>query len=97
VTPDASGGSSPRHQILARSSHDLPHRVSFDAFFRYVSELPAQNVEAYSTLDLRLAWRPTPSIELAVVGQNLLQPHHKEWGGDVEIRRGVYGQVSVRR
>jgi iron complex outermembrane receptor protein len=96
ITPDQSGGASPRHQLFVRSSHDLPHGVAVDAFFRYVGELKAQSVPAYSTLDVRLAWRPTPSLELAVVGQNLLQPHHKEWGGDVEIRRGVYGQVSLR-
>jgi iron complex outermembrane receptor protein len=97
ITGDPSRGSSPRNQFFVRSSHDLPHRINLDGFFRYVGELPGQNVPAYSSLDLRLAWRPTASVELAVVGQNLLQPHHKEWGGDVEIRRGVYGQVSVRR
>lgn len=49
-----------------------------------------------AVVDLRLAWRPVPSIELAVVGQNLLQPHHKEWGGGVEIRRGVYAEATWR-
>jgi iron complex outermembrane receptor protein len=80
-----------------RSSHDLPHGVRFDAFFRYVDEVPSQRVPAYSSLDLRLAWRPTPALELAVVGQNLLDDHHPEWGGDTEIRRAVYGQVALRR
>jgi iron complex outermembrane receptor protein len=97
LTADPSGRSSTRHQVFARSSHDLPHRIAFDAFFRYVGEIRAQGVPAYSSLDLRLAWRPRPSVELAVVGQNLLEPHHKQWSGDVGIRRGVYGQVSVRR
>jgi iron complex outermembrane receptor protein len=96
VTPDASRLSSPRHQYFVRSSHDLPHRVFLDAFFRYVDELPAQRVPAYSSLDLRLAWRATPSVELAVVGHGLLDPDHLEWGS-VGMRRGVYGQVSFRR
>jgi iron complex outermembrane receptor protein len=97
LSAETSPGASPRNQLFVRSSHDLPLRLSVDAFFRYVGELTAQNVPAYSELDLRLAWRPKSSVELAVVGQNLLHPHHKEWGGPgVEISRGVYGQVSVR-
>jgi iron complex outermembrane receptor protein len=97
LTADPNSGSSPRNQLFVRSSHDLPHGVRFDAFFRYVDEVPSQRVPAYSSLDLRLAWRPTPALELAVVGQNLLDDHHPEWGGDTEIRRAVYGQVALRR
>jgi iron complex outermembrane receptor protein len=97
VTADASVRSSPRNQFFLRSSHDLPHRISLDAFFRYVDEIPAQSVPAYASLDARLAWRPTETVELSVVGQNLLDAHHKEWGGDTEIRRGVYGQITLRR
>jgi iron complex outermembrane recepter protein len=33
------------------------------------------DVESYSTLDLRFAWRPRPGVELSVVGQNLLGRH----------------------
>jgi iron complex outermembrane receptor protein len=96
VTPDAARLSSPRHQWFVRSSVDLPRRVLLDAYFRWVDEVPAQRVPSYASLDLRLAWRPAPALELAVVGQNLLDPHHPEWG-TVEVRRGVYGQVSFRR
>jgi iron complex outermembrane receptor protein len=96
LTPDVADRSSPRHQLVLRSGHDLPRSLTLDALFRYVGALPAQNVPAYSSLDLRLGWRPVPALEIAVVGQNLLDPHHEEWGS-VEIRRGVYAQVSWRR
>jgi iron complex outermembrane receptor protein len=96
ITADNSERASPRHQLFVRSAHDLPGRATADLFFRHVSGLPAQNVPAYSSLDARLAWRPAPALELAVVGQNLLQPHHKEWTA-VEIRRGFYAQVAWRR
>ena len=36
----------------------------------------------YSTADARFAWRATRELELSVVGQNLLQPFHSEFGGD---------------
>jgi iron complex outermembrane recepter protein len=96
LTADTTNGASPRNQLFVRSSHDLPHGVYLDAFFRYVGEVPAQKVPAYSSLDLRLAWRPTAALELAVVGQNLLEDSHLEWG-NVAIRRGVYGRVTWRR
>ncbi len=96
LTADTTNGASPRHQLFVRSSHDLPHGLFFDAFFRYVDEVPAQRVPAYSSLDLRLAWRPSAGLELAVVGQNLLDASHLEWGG-VAVRRGVYGRLAWRR
>ena len=96
LTPDSSAGSSPRHQAQVRSALELPGSTSLELQFRYVSALPAQKVAAYASLDVRLAWRPTPRLELAVVGQNLLDPHHPEFGGGVEIERGVYGMASLR-
>lgn len=93
-------GSTPRHQAEVLSSFDLPHGVSFSQFFRYASELPAQKVRGYSTLDLNLAWTIRPEWKLSVVGQNLLQPHHEEWGtGDpnqlnVAVRRGAYVKLT---
>jgi iron complex outermembrane receptor protein len=94
LTSDTSAGSSPRHQVQVQSSLDLPRRTSFDLYFRYVSELPAQRVPGYASLDARVAWRPVPRLEISVVGQNLLDPHHPEFGGGVEIERGVYGRAS---
>jgi iron complex outermembrane receptor protein len=76
----------------------LPKRVEFDATYRYVSGLPAQNVKAYSTADAHLGWHPSDHWTLSVVGQNLLQPHHPEFGTDVDtivgIKRDVYGKLT---
>jgi iron complex outermembrane receptor protein len=94
LTPDTSEGSSPRHQVQVRSAFDLPKRTSFDVSFRYVSELPAQRVPSYTSLDARVSWRPVPRLQLEVVGQNLLDPHHPEFGGGVEIKRGAYARAS---
>jgi iron complex outermembrane receptor protein len=55
-------------------------------------------------MDMRLAWRPRKRLELAVVGQNLLQAQHQEYGratGDwltdfTAVPRGVYGTVAWR-
>jgi iron complex outermembrane recepter protein len=94
-------GSSPHHQVVIQSLFSLPRRLEFDATYRYVSALPAQLVNAYGTADVRLGWRPVPSWELSVVGQNLLQPHHAEFGADVDtivgIKRSAYAKITWRR
>lgn len=88
-------GLSPRHQWQVRSSVDIARGWSVDAFLRSVSELPAGPVPSYETSTVRIAWRPTESVELAVVGQDLHQPNHREWAsGDIEIPRRGYATVT---
>lgn len=93
---EAVEGSSPHNQVYVMSSHDLSKALELDFMGRYVDELPFQQTSSYIELDVRLAWRPTCCSELAVVGQNLLNPHHREFGGASgnEIERGVYGMVT---
>lgn len=90
--------STPEHLMFVQSFIDLPRRLEFDQAVRYVSELPAQQVAAYTTADARLSWHFNDQLEVALVGQNLFQPHHAEFGRDlppiVGIRRNGY--ISVR-
>jgi iron complex outermembrane receptor protein len=91
-------GSSPRHQVVFQSLLDLPGRLNLDLTYRYVSALPAPAVKAYSTADLRFGWRAGQQLDLSVVGQNLLQPHHAEFAGNpgplVGIKRSVYAKLT---
>jgi len=96
-------GASPRNIVSLASLVDLPRGFEFDTTLRYVDDLPNEegtHVRGYFGLDVRLGWRPTDDLELEIVGQNLLQGHHAEFGNDgpnaVEIRRGCYGQVTWR-
>jgi iron complex outermembrane receptor protein len=89
-------GSSPHNQVFVTSSHDLTDTIELDLISRYVDTLPFHNVPSYIELDVRLAWHPNSCTELAVVGQNLLDPHHPEFGGGHEIERGVYGTCTIR-
>jgi iron complex outermembrane receptor protein len=90
-------GSSPNSQVVARSQIDLPKHFEFDQTFRYIGALPAQGVEAYETADVRFGRHLSPGLDLSVVGQNLLQPHHEEFGispgPNVGIKRGVYAKL----
>jgi iron complex outermembrane recepter protein len=94
-------GSSPHNQITLQSRFSLPKGFEFDQTYRYVSALPAFLVGSYSTADTHLAWRATRQMEFSVVGENLFQPHHTEFGGNpgplVGIKRSVYAQITWRR
>jgi iron complex outermembrane receptor protein len=101
-------GSSPRNQVTVQSLLNLPKKFEFDQTYRQVSALPAQTssnilpvevVKAYGTADARLGWRPTPHVELSIAGDNLLQPHHAEFGDSgplIGIKRSVYGKAVFR-
>jgi iron complex outermembrane receptor protein len=74
--------------------------LTIDPFVRYVDNLPAQNVRNYTELNLRVAYAFTPFLELAAVGQNLLDAQHPETGASAasrsEIPRSVFGELSWR-
>jgi iron complex outermembrane recepter protein len=94
----------PNNQICLRSSWDLRENVDFDMMARYVDALAgptARFVPSYITMDLRLAWRPKKHLEVALVGQNLLQAHHLEYNGypfssQNEVPRSVYSTLTWR-
>lgn len=94
-------GSSPRNQARIQSYLDLSRNFDLNLTFRYVAALPYYLVAGYETGDARFAWRPAPRFEFAVVGQNLMQPHHAEYGGDpgplVGIKRNVLASLTFRK
>ena len=94
-------GSSPHHQFNLQSLLNLPGNLELDTSIRYISALPAQAVRDYWTADARIGWRPSRQWELSIAGQNLLQPRHAEFGGDVNtivgVKRSVYTQITWRR
>ncbi len=90
-------GSSPRHEVSVQSGLDLPKHLQLDLTYRYISALPGQGVPSYSTADAQLAWRFGGGFQFAVVGRDLFQPHHPEFGGDgplVDIKRSAYVKLT---
>jgi iron complex outermembrane receptor protein len=90
--PGASESHDPNHQVSLRSLLDLPGHLEFDDTFRYVSKIANQDVPGYGELDSRLGWRPTPKMEISILGRNLLHKHHAEFGtllGRREIERSA--------
>jgi hypothetical protein len=87
-------GSSPRHRLVLRSSLTRGP-LQLDAIVRYVSSLPAQRVPGYTSLNARAAWT-WRVMEIALVGRDLLQSHHPEFGGGTEVDRSIYGELAWR-
>lgn len=99
-TARATEGLSPDHQLFFRTFWDLPHNIELDSQTRYVNNLKASRVPAYWEMDLRLAWRPIPQVEISVVGQNLFHNHHLEFQSSTAYRpqqeRSVYAKTVVQ-
>ena len=100
-----SGGlTTPRHQGGLHSWMNLGAKVDLDLWLQYMGALKRASylqdspVPAWTSLNLRLAWRPRPELELSLVGRNLTDPRHLEFVGEshlmpTEIERSWYARV----
>jgi len=105
------------HQLALLSYMELPGHLELDAGIYYtgriqVSEQPPEvMIPGFWRLDLRLGWSPRPSLEFALVGQNLTEHRHAEYAhlnvrtaaplADLgtrynELPRAGYAQVTWR-
>jgi iron complex outermembrane receptor protein len=94
-------GSSPRHQLVVRPSVTWSRGWELDSTWRYVSALPARQVGAYATADVRLGWHVDRHFEWSLAAQNLLDDKHLEFslslGPPVAVKRTVYTSITWRR
>ena len=91
----AQAGDDPSVQASLTSSMDLPRSITWDASLRYVNALPDPAAPGYYELDTRLGWRVSPQLELAVIGNDLLQARHLEYASPdgEEIPRSFMLQI----
>ncbi|NKN31860.1 TonB-dependent receptor [Marichromatium bheemlicum] len=107
---DSLARADPRQQLSLRSLMSPRQDLDLDLWLRYVDgnypafdigQFSSLRIPAYWELDVRLAWRPRPGLEFALVGQNLLSPSHQEGYPEafaalpLEVQRGVYASVRV--
>jgi iron complex outermembrane receptor protein len=98
---EATEHDTPSHQIHFRSRMNLPWNLEFDTLLFHAGDVPNQNTDEYTRLDLRLGWRPIEHVEVSVAGQNLVDRRHEEFGDGYftlhgSVPRGVYGKITVR-
>jgi iron complex outermembrane receptor protein len=91
-------GDTPRHKVVIQDSITLPREFQLDLTYRYVSAIPNQLIKGYSTADFSLRRPLGRQFEVQLVGRNLLQPSHAEYGGNpgglVGIRRSGYVSLT---
>ena len=90
---------SPKHQANLRSYIDLPGNCELDVGLYYVDSLLNEHTPGYIRFDTRVAWHPIERLEVSLVGQNLNQERHVEFGGaqgaaPSEIERSFYGKLT---
>ncbi|WP_182867928.1 TonB-dependent receptor plug domain-containing protein [Rhodopirellula sp. JC639] len=94
----------PRNQVSLTHSFDLRRGCQLDLITRYVDSLPAEATPSYLAVDTRLGWNLGRHLSASVVGRNLFDRRHYEFGpnlftGDVptEVPRSVHAYVEWRR
>lgn len=90
---------SPRHQAMMRSSHDIGARLSIDLQARYIDAV--LGAPAYTTADVHTVYHATSTLDVTLVGQNLLQPRHTEQPGifvnrAAPLQRNAYLKLGWR-
>jgi iron complex outermembrane recepter protein len=86
----------PAHQFSARSAMNLPYNLEFDAGLRVIGALASPNVPSYVALDTRLGWTVWKGLEISLIGFNLLDHDHPEFGAAPtrsELARAFYAKA----
>jgi iron complex outermembrane receptor protein len=102
ITRDAAAeGQSPHNQFHLRSLYDLCDDLELDFSLNYVDNLPEGDIPHYLRFDVRLGWHMSKNLELSVVGQNLFNKSHPEFGAEAgqtqtEAEQGAYLKLTGR-
>lgn len=100
---EMAGERPPSHQVSLRSQMELTNNIELDLWGRYVGaseDYQNNTLASYLNLDARLGWRPVKTLELSLVGRNLLHQRQQEYRPEFiqtlpsGTGREVYGKVS---
>ena len=101
----------PSNQFSVRANWKATDKLTVDVWGRYVDETAVMHVsiyedsyytiEDYFTADVQITYQATPNLDLALVGQNLIEESHEEyvqefWSNPTEVERGVYLKATYR-
>lgn len=100
IDPAFSFSNNPKNQFNVRSTYLFPYDVEMTNSLYYVAGLAQAAVPGYYRFDTRLSHELTDGVIVSLVGQNLLQPQHKEFSGflyqnPIEVGRSVCGSIAM--
>jgi iron complex outermembrane recepter protein len=90
-------GNDPQNQVMLQSIMNLPAHFQLDFDGRYIDTLQNPRVPSYVSFDVRVAWWWKDNVEISIVGQNLWDNQHPEFGAAAtrqEIPRSIFGKVA---
>jgi iron complex outermembrane receptor protein len=101
IASEGAEGQSPQNQLTLRAEWDVTSAIAFDTALHYTDELPNFGVDAYWQFDARFGWRVIDQLTLELVGQNLFDETHREFGtatdvGTTDVPRSFYGRLTWR-
>ncbi len=90
----------PQQNVTLLSRLNLTNDLQFDTNFKFVDELEAFDVDAYTRLDMRIGWKPFEGVEVSLTGQNLLDSSHPEFQPflftpPAEVDRSVFIKLNL--
>jgi iron complex outermembrane recepter protein len=77
---------------------DLNANLELDVSVRHIAALHTPAVPDYTAVDARFGWKIRPELEFVVIGQNLLDSEHPEFGAAPsrsELARGILLQILM--
>jgi iron complex outermembrane receptor protein len=90
----------PQNMFHIRSQLNLRNNLEFDTTLYHVDSVPHYSIPSYIRLDAGLTWHVSNNMDFSIIGQNLLDRAHPEFGDDgviaTETQRGVFGKLTCR-
>jgi iron complex outermembrane receptor protein len=102
ISAEAAEGQSPRNRVTIGVRWRATDRLSLDSTAYYADSIPGFALAPHTRIDLRAGWRLTETASVDLVGQDLLEPSHREFGAPTAIdpslvRRSVFVRLLWRR
>lgn len=101
VDPEQEGAEQlyPEKQLGIKYYLDLSERWAVNTSVFYVDKLPAGSIDAYTRLDINLDGRIMKNLHFNLIGKNLLDKTHREFGtiNDInaaEVERSIIGKLT---
>jgi len=99
-------GASPKDMFNIRSHYDISEELEINNAIYYIGDIngglaDSNDVNGFASIDANVIYKPIKGLELSLVGQNLLDDSHQEFGSvpygvPSEIPRSVFGKVTFR-
>jgi iron complex outermembrane receptor protein len=89
----------PTHQAGVKVLWNMSDSWTLDTTASHVDNLPGGNVDSYTRLDLNLGGQLSKTLRFNLVGQNLLDKTHREFGSvtdanAAEIERSIFARLT---